>query len=170
MAKAQGLTVSESEISQTFDLDKIAGAKISSDPALRNQIAQAIVDYMIGRVQLDNLGIDRKPWKAKSYSKSYVNSQDFEAAGKSEDSVDLTLSGDMLGSVDITKQSKGLVTISITDKSALPRAYGHMTGFEGHPTIPPNKYKREFFGVSDKEIKDQVLQFFSDEINALSGE
>lgn len=167
MAKVTGLVVKESEISQTVDLDALANAPISKDPALRNQIAQAMVDYLVDRVQGENLGLDRKGFKG--YSKSYISSQNFEAFGKSEDNVNMTLSGDMMGSVDVVEQKKGKVKIAITDESALARAYGHMSGFKGHPTIPQGKYKREFFGLSDREIKDEILSIFSQEIDDLRG-
>jgi hypothetical protein len=171
LSRASGLVVTLANISQEIDLDFISGVKISSDPALRNQIAQEIVDYMKVRVVSENLGIGRKPWKSVEYSELYSESQEFEAAGKFKADVNLTLSGDTMGSIDVTKQRKGVVTIAITDKSTLPRAYGHMTGFEGHPTIKNGaKYRREFFGVSDREVKENVLDLFKDEIFRLKQE
>lgn len=163
MAKAKNLVVELNEISQTIDLDSIAGAPISKDPVLRNEIAKAIVDYMKSRIQFDNLGIDQKRYSSNKYSEGYVNSKEFEDAGKSPSKVDMTLTGEMVKSIGVLRQKKSDVIIAIKNEDVLPRAHGHMTGKEG--TVP--KMKREFFGVSDREIKEEILPFFKAEINKL---
>lgn len=166
MAKPKGLVVSESEISQEIDLKALTGVDVGKDPVLRREITQAMIDYMKGRTS-EHLGVGRKPWR-NTYSDEYANSLDFKAAGKSDNDVNLELSGDMIGSIDVAKEKGSVVKLAIVEKSQIPKAYGHITGFEGHPTIKNgSKYKRNFFGLTDEELKDEILVNFESEIEEL---
>jgi hypothetical protein len=157
--------VSETELSQDIDFDSIADAPISLDPVLQREIAQATIDYIKSRVEDENLGLGRKALKSP-YSKSYQESLDFEAAGKSAGNVNMMLSGDMMGSIDVLDEGD-TVKIGIDNPAVMPRAYGHQSGFKGHPNPKMANYKREFFGVTDDEIKKFVLSEFEDDISDL---
>jgi hypothetical protein len=161
------LKVTESEVSQEIDLNKLTGADLSQDPELTREIQQATIDYMLGRIS-EGKGIGGKALRSP-YSKTYQASQDFEAAGKSATDVNMELSGDMLGTIDIIKESNNgaKFTFGINDPTEAIKAYGHQTGFKGHPTIPQGKYKREFFGVFEKELKENVLSQFQEDIDRL---
>jgi hypothetical protein len=78
------------------------------------------------------------------------------------------LSGDMLGSIDFD-DSDNEIKIAIAGDQSL-KAYGHMTGFEGHPTIPQNKYKREFFGITEREFRDNILPKFKSDLTEVETE
>jgi hypothetical protein len=157
--------VSETELSQDIDFDSLAGAPISLDPVLQREIAQATIDYIKNRVEDENLGLGRKALKSP-YSKSYQESLDFDAAGKSASNVNMILSGDMMGSIDVLEEGE-TVKIGIDNPAVMPRAYGHQSGFKGHPNPKMSQYKREFFGVTDDEIKKFVLADFEDDIQDL---
>ena len=159
------ISLSETEVSQEIDFDSLTGAPVSLDPALQREMAQATIDFIKKRVVEDNKGLGGKPLLSP-YSKSYEDSLDFEAAGKSSGDVNMTLSGDMLGSIDVLDEGD-TVKIGIDDPDVAPRAYGHQSGFEGHPNKAMKKYKREFFGVTDFELEKEILPQFQAQIEKL---
>lgn len=159
-----GIKLSKRKITQTIDLNEVVGSDISSDEILVTKIGQAIIDYIDTRVE-DGMGLGREKLKSP-YSKSYSESLNFKAAGKSRSHVNMRLSNDMMAAIDIVEKKGAKITYGITDPEEAAKAYGHQTGFEGHPTIPEGKYKRPFFGVTKDEIKKYILDEFKDEINA----
>lgn len=162
------IKASESEIYQEIDLADWTGVDLSLDPVLAREMQQAIIDYMQGRVS-QGLGFNKQKLKSP-YQDSYAESLDFKAAGKSKGNVNMELSGDMLGSVDVIeeRESGARFRIGFTDSSVVPRAYGHISGFEGHPEQDKmEKYQRIFFGVSEKEFKDEVLPAFEEDLQEL---
>ena len=162
-----GIKLTKKRISQTLDLNELTGRDIASDSVLVRKIAQGIIDYMVDRAK-SGRGLGRKDLKSP-YSKGYSESLAFKAAGKSRNDVNMTLSGDMLRSIDLLEEDGAKVVIGIEDEIDAPKAYGHQTGFEGHPTIPSGKYKRPFFGVTTDEVKRQVLPKFKAEIDQSAG-
>lgn len=165
MAKVHGLNLDVNEVSQTLDLEKLTGVDTSIDQDLQNEIAQATIDYIKARVIDENKGIGGVKLKAP-YTKTYQDSLDFQAAGKSASDINMTLSGDMLGAMDVMADAGPLVLIGIDDDAQSAKAYGHQTGFKGHPNEAKlKKYKREFFGITDAEFKNNVLPQFQDRID-----
>jgi hypothetical protein len=158
------LKVTESEVSQTIDLKKVTGVDVSRDPELLREIEQAIIDFQVERVQSEFKGYDGKVL-AKPYSKTYSESLDFKAAGKSKNAINMTLSGDMMGSIDVLEESGSKIKIGIGDAGEAVKAFAHITGFEGHPTIKDAK-KRPFFGVSENELS-KILEPFESKIQDL---
>ena len=139
MAKVSRIQKSEQEISQTINLDEILGREPTR--LERERFIQEAVERMIERTQS---GVDRNGREFKPYTKEYA-----EEKGVSRSDVDLTLLGDML--LSIQGESDGsAVQLKIEGEEA-PKAYGHITGFKGHPTIPNGKYKRDFFGLTIDE-------------------
>lgn len=137
-------------MSQTIDQSWLKGI---TDEETLQAIGQATIDYIRERAS-NGLGLGGQQLKPAKYKDSYANSPDFKAAGKSQNDVNMKLSGDMLNSIDLALDGNNLL-IGIPQDEAT-RAYAHMTGYEGHPTIPNGKYKRQFFGVTRKEF-DQIL-------------
>ena len=162
MAKLpEGLKLTQEEVAQTIDLKKWTGKDLSSDPTLVREIGQSMIDYMLKRAD-DNKGINNEPLIPNKYSKEYAESLEFIAAGKSRNDVNMKLSGDMLGSIDLDDQGN-IIKIKVGEEQSA-KAYGHMTGFKGHPTIPQGKYKRQFFGISKEEFDQQIMPKFKDEL------
>lgn len=158
------LNVTESEVSQAIDLKKVTGVDVSRDPELLRSISQAIIDYQVERVQSDFKGYDGKALH-KPYSKAYEQSLNFKAAGKSKNAINMTLSGDMMGSIDLLEENGSKVKIGIADQGEAVKAFAHITGFKGHPTIKGAK-ERPFFGVSPDEL-EKILEPFQDDIQDL---
>lgn len=162
------IKASESEIYQEIDLADWTGVDVSLDPILAREMQQAIIDYMQGRIS-QGLGFNKQKLRSP-YQDSYADSLDFQAAGKSKGNVNMELSGDMLGSVDVIqeRESGAKFRVGFTDSQVIPRAYGHISGFEGHPEEEKmSKYQRVFFGVSEKEFKDEILPAFETDLEEL---
>ena len=133
-------TLTESSLKQTIDLEELLGRRPTASESSAFEIE--LLEKIIGRTQ------DGKDVNGKSfinYTEEYA-----ETKGVSRSDVDLTLFGDMLLSME-TSSSKGKIDLTIEGEEAA-KAYGHVSGFKGHPTIK-NGPKRDFFGVSDREAK-----------------
>lgn len=143
--------MSQSEVSQTFDLKQILGIDVSDFPEVKQAIGQAIIDKIISRTES---GEDVSGKNFKGYSKEYVNSLAFKAFGKSENDVNLTLTGSMLGTIDIIEDSGNKIKIGWSDDTENAKAYNHNTG----DTVK----KREFFGITSDDIKAISNEFKPD--------
>lgn len=129
------------------------GVNLKGKPALREALGQALIDKIQERTQGGKSRLN-KPFRG--YSKSYKESDDFKASGKSG-KVNLTLSGDMLGLMDITEQTQNTITIGWDDEDEAAKAHGHITG-----DIKGPKVKRDFFGVSQADIRAVKQEFESE--------
>ena len=142
--------VSQDQVSQEINLADYL------DRTPTEQEAQDFIDLAKERIIERTQGgknVDGR--KFIQYSKEYAQEK-----GVGRGQVDLTLFGDMLESIN-GEQDRERVVIKIEGKEAT-KAFAHITGYEGHPTIPNGKYKRDFFGLTDKEAKsiaERVKQF-----------
>jgi hypothetical protein len=150
----RNMVIDTSEISQTIDESWI-GAKVD-DPVLLEKIGQATLDYMLNRVSKGK-GIGGVTFNPNRYSKKYINSAEFQAAGKKPSPVNMMLHGDMLGSIEVLVEGSSVKLVIPPDQS--PKAHGHQTG-DG--TAP----KRPFFGVTREEFEKNILSKFKDEIRS----
>lgn len=137
--------ISEEEVSQTIDLSELLGR----EPSLEEKIefADAFRNEVIDRTQ-SGKNINNRNFKG--YTEDYA---DFKGSNQ----VDLTLFGDMLNAID-TDISGNNVSIKITDTEQATKAFAHITGYKGHPTIPNGKYKRDFFGLNRKDAERLAKQ------------
>lgn len=161
---APGLNISKDKVSQKIDLNEIVGKDISGDPILVASIGQAIIDYIADRSE-DGKGMGKTKLHSP-YSDDYAESLDFKAAGKSKGDVNMRLSGDMISAIEFLDADDGVIEIGIDDPEQAIKAYGHQTGFRGHPTIndtPP----RPFFGVTVSELQKEILPKFKKDIEEL---
>lgn len=154
MAKIQGLKLTEAEVSQTIDLKEVFGVSLVGNEALKQQIGQALIDRIIERTE-SNLDVNGK--NLKPYSKEYIESDDFKAFDKSENDVNMTLTGNMLGTLDIVDTSGSKIKLGWDDATENAKAYNHNVG----DTVK----KRPFFGVTKADI-DVVKKEFIDEVSA----
>jgi len=153
-------TVTLSQIEQTVDLKELTGVDLSEARPIKEAIAQAIIDRIQSRteagegVRFSSNG-SATPVKLKSpYSKEYVDSIEFRAAGKKKGQVNMTLTGDMLASMDVLSTSGNAIKIGITDDAQIPKAFNHLVG----DTVP----KRPWFGISKAEMAEILNQFKPD--------
>lgn len=123
----------------------------------RASIAQDVLDFIRDRTQDRNL--DKKNRKFPKYSKEYINSTEFKAAGKSSSNVDLTLSESMLSEMDLLNTSKGQITIGFekgTEENA--KADGNIRGTYGKQRGNSSK-ARDFLGITGKDLKNILRDY-----------
>ncbi len=107
------------------------------------RIGREMVNTIIART---SQGLDKNRNAFASYSKEYVESNDFKLAGKSRGTVNLKLSNDMLSDLALIGVRKGEIEIGFEDDLQRAKAHGHITGANGK--LP----KRDFFGISGAEL------------------
>lgn len=139
--------ISQGEIKQEFDLEELLGYEPSKKQ--KEMFGQILVNKMVSRTAS---GDDVNNENFLPYEEKYA-----EKKGVTINAVDLILEGEMLKDVfHHSDHRSNIVTLEI-DESSLGKAYGHISGMEGHPTIKNGK-KRDFFGFVNKaEILDAVL-------------
>lgn len=147
-------TYSKKKNYQRINLSELLGVNLKGKKNLKLAMGQAIMDVMLERTAS---GKDIRGNDFKKYSPEYARSRDFRAAGKSS-TVDMELTGSMLGDIDIKSTGDG-IELFIDGKTSNLKAFNHNTG----DTLP----KRQFFGVQKKEIVNALKEDFADDIKAL---
>lgn len=145
---------STKRVYQVIDLKEVFGVNLKGFGGIKEAIAQGLIDAMKDRIG-EGLDVNMNPMR--KYSSEYKESPEFIAAGK-DDTVNMKLTGDMLGSIDIIKQSGNKVTIGFSDREQELKAYRHIVG----DSVPV----RNFFGISGHEI-DKVKKEFDDELDSI---
>lgn len=136
--------LSQDEISQSFNLKKLLG--YSPSEKQKKLFYELAVDQMVQRTAG---GDDVNGKKFKNYEPEYAKQK-----GVSVDAVDLILSGEMLNGFE-QGSSKDTVKISM-QSDQLGKAYGHISGMKGHPTIEKGKV-RDFFGFKNEDDLKTIL-------------
>jgi hypothetical protein len=131
-----------------LDLETIFKGEIPDSNSFKESFAQAIIDKIVERTQSNE---DVRGRNFEPYSESYKNSAMFKGFGKSN-TVDLTLTGDMLGFLDLVKTEGSKIILGWNDPNEAAKAHGHITG-------GATGKKRDFFGVSKAEV-DEIKQDF----------
>ena len=165
MANLKGLTLKKNDVSQVINLEEIFGVSFAGQKALRQAIAQKVIDHIVERTQS---GVPVTGDGFKPYSKEYKESAEFKLL-KDGSTVDMTLTGAMLNDIDLLSDSSNTIRVGFQDTTEKLKAFAHNTGYEGHPTIK-NGPKRRFFGVTQEEVRKVVGEEFKDEIRKLRGE
>ena len=157
-----GLTVSSGAVYQKVDLSEVFGVDFSGNEPLKIVICQTIIDYMRERT---SKGKDYNGQAFAPYSESYKESDEYEAYGKSS-RVNMKLTGDMLASLDFQLEGN-TATFLFDDPEEEAKAFGHMTGMEGHKFLEGKTPAREFFGITRSEIESSILPRFREDIEIM---
>lgn len=145
------------QVKLKINLDELFGDQYDVNRATREAIGQAIIDRIVERTQEQH--IDKFGRSLGRYSKSYKESLGFQVTKKGETEVNLTQTGDMLASITILDQSPRTITIGFDDSTQNVKAYGHISGMEGHPVLEGRVKKRDFFGLPKSELDAIAAQF-----------
>lgn len=148
-----------------INLTDLFGDKFKGDRSTKEAIGQEIIDRIAKRTA--ELRVDKKGNSLGTYSKSYRDSLDFKVSKGAQRSVNLTLDGDMLGNMDIIEQTKETITIGFPDSTQNAKAFGHISGFAGHPVLDGKVKKRDFFGLPEKELQS-IASKFQDRVDAVN--
>jgi hypothetical protein len=143
-------------VTQTLDLKEIFGVSFKKSQSMKLKLTQALIDKMKDRIAE---GVDRFGEEMAPYSEVYKESFDYIAARK-DGTVNMRLTGDMLGNIDILESKGDKVTIGFRGSKENLKAYDHMMGTGKLPV-------RQFFGVSESEV-DAVKQEYEQELKILS--
>ena len=136
--------ISQDKISQSFNLERLLGYKPSERQ--KNLFYELAVDKMVDRTAG---GEDVNSKDFAPYTKEYADKKGVDVSA-----VDLILEGDMLNGIK-DGSSKSTVKIEMNEDQT-DKAYGHISGFKGHPTISGVK-KRDFFGFKKEEDIQDIL-------------
>lgn len=143
-------------------------------PSERESIAQDVLDFIRSRTEK---GLNKNNRQFPGYSKAYIDSVEFRAAGKSAGKVDLTLTGDMLGALDLISHQKGKLLLGFENGSfENAKADGNIRGTYG--SNKARGKKRDFLGITKSDLQNILDQYTPDsqdsqdqaDITGLAGE
>jgi len=121
-------------------------------PQQRVDLADLVIEHIFDRT---SRGLDKNGRPFPKYSKEYINSVDFKAAGKSKGKVNLQLSGDMLAAMKLLSESKKKITIGFEDETPEnAKAEWNIKGTYGQKTSTGKK--RDFLGIQSKKLKELI--------------
>lgn len=152
VAKLKQILSSKNKVELKINLSELFDTKFPDNDALKQAVGQAVIDKIVERTQ-DGKDINGKEFVG--YSKEYM-----KLTGK-DDPPNLTLFGDMLGLLDIKQETPETITIGWNSKLENNKAFAHITGYEGHPTIKKGPV-RDFLGLTEEDVNSIVDEFSSD--------
>lgn len=124
------------------------------DSDLRREAAEEIGQYLVDHI-LDSVGSGKSPVDGSNFKKltPAYKKQKSKISGSSK--ANLELFGDMLDAVEYKyNESTGELEVGVFEESGeADKAYGHNTGFRGHPTIKNKKYKRQFIANTKQNFQ-----------------
>lgn len=136
------------------NLKELFGSNVPNSSEFRQAVGQAIIDAIQDR-SAENRGWDGS--RFKNYSKTYADSIEFKAYGKSKTDPNLKQTGDMLGLMDVVSESTTKIVIGWNDREEAAKAHGHITGNVG--------VKRDFLGLNNSEATEIRQAFMRDLVN-----
>ena len=119
--------------------------EVSSTAEFKRIFGNSIVEEIIQRTQS---GIDKNGKAFPAYSKSYKESLQFQVYGKTN-SVDLTLTGEMLASLQARYSGNDLL-LDLQGQNNKDKAQGHISGQYGQSS---KIKKRDFLGLPENRLK-----------------
>jgi hypothetical protein len=154
----QKKTLKKSEVSTEINMQEILG-DLSKNESVRAVFFEAALGRLVDRLE-QGRGVDGK---LDTYSDSYKDSLAFKVFGKTN-TVNMQLTGDMVAAIEELDSSGTKLKIGIKDKTESAKAFGHMTGMEGHKYLDGKVPVRNWFGWTDKELKE-IANSIKPEVN-----
>ena len=139
------------KVKARINLNELFQTDVRFSQGTKERLGQAIIDQIVTRTS--ELRRDRFDNVMKGYSASYAKSLDGQIFGKVRGQpANLLATGDMLGSMNIIEETRDTITVGFDDPRENAKAYGHISGMRGHPTVKNGKV-RDFLGLSPKDIE-----------------
>lgn len=133
----------------------------------RIELMEEIGDYVVTTV-LDYLGDGESPVDGQGAFKKLSQGYSTKEKG-GDDTPNLELNGDMLGALTY-EADPYTVKIGIWDEDEAIKAYGHITGFKGHPWLEGKVAPRKIIpGTKEKfnsDIQDGISQIIEEFLDA----
>ena len=149
------------ELNLTKKLNKITNKKNRKEA--EKEVGEFLINYI-----LDKVGQAESPVEKGVYNPSLTKAYKKEKGDISGNSTaNMELFGDMLDALEY-KAKDGIVEVGIFDSDQAKKAYGHNTGFSGHPNskMRGNKYKRQFIPSKsknfNKEAREEINRIIDD--------
>ena len=98
-------------------------------------------------------------------SKSPVSGGKYKAFKKDKSPSQLFDTGDMRSEIE-SKPAPNGINYGVYDDSETGKAFGHNSGFKGHPTIKQGKYTRKFIPDQGEILKKPILDGIKRIINS----
>ena len=124
------------------------------------EIGEELINFVIDRSK-DGKGKDGKSFP--KYSKTYIDSIEFQLAGKSADEIDLTLSSELLDSMTVLEATGKKIKIGFEEGDSRNNgvAEGNIIGSYGQSSGNSRK-ARNFLDLSSNEVS-RILDKFAPE-------
>lgn len=151
------MPITKSQVWKKIDLDIPKDLSASEKRELKELIGQFVVDSILDRTGSAKTSVSGGEYKA-SLSKKYKRLKD-ELGGQLF--ANLELEGDMLSSLTYEDGGGNSIKVGIFDGDQAAKAYGHNTGFKGHPTIKGGP-KRQFIPAPDEEFARPIMSGIKD--------
>jgi hypothetical protein len=119
----------------------------------KKELLDEIGNYLV-TTMLDFIGEGKSPVTGKPFVKLTKNYATKEKGGDKTPNMDLN--GDMLDALEF-KVKKGVLEIGWFDDEQAPKAYGHTTGFEGHPWLEGEVKPRKLIPDEDEDFNSEIL-------------
>ena len=147
------------KVTYKVNLGNMFDGAVRIPDGMKESIGQEIIDRIVERTQD---GIDKNGASLGKYK------QDNDIFGKSKGGrVNLTQTEDMLSALTIIGTTAKTLTIGYTDKTENDKAYGHISGFKGHPTLAGKVQKRDFLGLPTKDL-GAIAKDFQDDVDTVT--
>lgn len=117
----------------------------------REAIGLDIIEFIVDRTK-NGLDINNQPFAP--YKKSYKETFEYKIGHGANSTVNLTLTGELLGTINIISHGVGFVKLGFNDKQAEKKAewIQSPTGQKFGKQSP-----RKFFGISEKDL-NKIIQ------------
>jgi hypothetical protein len=116
--------------------------------AEREEVGRQIIQTIQNRT-LEGLDLEGRPFAP--YSKRYIDSREFKAAGKSPSEVNLRLTEEMMNAMEVQGSEPGSVTIGFNSIAAAQKAEWAEASDNGP--------SRKFFDVTPTELSNILAQY-----------
>lgn len=141
-------------VTKTLNLNDFGFENVA--PENRAQVKREIGEFVVIEIQRA-LARGESPVENGIYNPTLT--EDYAEAEKGGDrTADMQLEGDMLDSLKAESRAGDAIEIGIFNKGQTGKAFGHNTGFKGHPNrkMRGNKYRREFIPSDKKDFIDTI--------------
>ncbi len=144
------MAITKSEVSKEIKLD--IPSNIPKE--VRDDIKSEVGEYLVESI-LDYVGDGRSPVTGQQFKQLSKPYADEEKGGRRLPNLDLE--GDMLNSL-VFKETKNGVEVGIFDSGEAIKAYGHITGFEGHPWLDGVAPARPFIPGTKGNFTGKIME------------